>query len=90
MARRAAAFRFFPFRFEPAKFFEAHEDGVESAGGDSGGLGQGVAVAPFGGPLKQLVKEVERLRGDADAKAHALSLHIWIYTRQGFFCVFMV
>ena len=56
MARRAAAFWFFPFGFEPAEFFEAHEDGVERAGGNAGGLGECVAVAPFGRAVEERVE----------------------------------
>ena len=76
MAGRAASIGGrFPFSFEPMEFFEAHKDGVESAGGERGLLAEGVAVVPLGRAEEESFEEEESLRGDAEAKAHMLSLH---------------
>jgi hypothetical protein len=76
MARRAAGIvRLFPFGFEPMKFFEAHENGVEGAGGERGLLGEGVAVMPLGGADEESFDEKKSLWRDAESEAHELSLH---------------
>ena len=59
-----------PAGFQPAEFFEAHEDGVKGAGGEVGLLAEGVAVMPGGGFVEEGFEEEEGLWGDADAAAH--------------------
>src|ERR1700722_13494634 len=59
-----------PAGFQPAEFFEAHEDGVEGAGCEVGLLAEGVAVVPGGGFVEESFEEGEGLWGDADAAAH--------------------
>src|SRR5262249_15493953 len=56
--------RFFPTGFEPAEFFEAHEDGVEGARGEAGLLAEGVAVVPGCWLVQQRFEEREGLWGD--------------------------
>jgi hypothetical protein len=46
-----------PTGFEPAEFFEAHEDGVERAGGEAGLLAEGVAVMPGCGFVQERFEE---------------------------------
>jgi hypothetical protein len=46
-----------PTGFEPAEFFEAHEDGVEGAGGEAGLLAEGVAVMPGCGLSEERFEE---------------------------------
>ena len=76
VAGRAAGGRcIFPTSFEPAGFFESHEDGIESAGSEAGGLAESVAVVPGRRLKEQGLEEVESLAGDADAQAHGISLH---------------
>jgi len=76
VARRTARLgSVFPAGLEPGGFFEAHEDGIERAGGEAGGLAEGVAVMPGGRLKEQGLEEVESLAREAQAKAHALSLH---------------
>ena len=70
MARRAATFWLFPFGFEPAEFFEAHEDGIEGTGGDAGELGKSITVMPFARAVEKGVQQGEGLRRDAQAEAH--------------------
>jgi hypothetical protein len=61
MARGAACggacARLFPAGFEPAEFFEAHEDGVEGARGEAGLLAEGIAVVPGSGLVEERFEE---------------------------------
>ena len=77
MARRASrcGSRFFPARFEPAGFFQAHENGIESTGSETGLLAQSVAVAPTRGMHEKRFEERQGLVRDAKAKPHTISLH---------------
>lgn len=77
MARRASrcGSRFFPARFEPAGFFQAYENGIESTRSETGLLAERVTVAPMRGMDEKRFEERKGLARDAKAKAHTISLH---------------
>jgi len=71
MARRPAeGGGVFPASVEPTRFFKAHKDWVECAGGQAGRLAQDVPVMPVRGLNEERLEENEGLAGDAEAKAH--------------------
>jgi len=75
MARRPASLGFeFPTRFEPALFFEAHQNGVQGAGGKARSLAEGITVDPVRRAYQQGVEEEESLPRIAEAHAHAANL----------------
>jgi len=66
----------FPSGLEPAELFQPHEDRVQSTGGDSGKLIEGVTVVPVGRLNEQRLKHKKGLAGFAQASGHALNLPI--------------
>lgn len=64
-----------PVGFQPMKFFQAHQDGVERTGSQTGLLAQSVAVMPMGWAEKQRLEEGKSLWRDTNAAAHSITLH---------------
>lgn len=76
MARRTALRNgIFPTGFEPTGLIEAHEDGIERAGGDARLTRDGVAVMPLARASEEGLEDSKGLTREADANAHSVTLH---------------
>jgi len=73
--RTALRNRVFPACFKPSPLVQAHEDGIESARRNIGLKGHGIAMMPLGGVGQEGIEDGQGRMREADAYAHALTLH---------------